>query len=126
MSFLSERDRQYLNQRGLNYAEVTSGSQKGIVFSGFALPMGLYDIPQADILVLLPKGFPDVPTDMFYLFPWITLSQTAKYPKAADQPFQFDGKNWQRWSRHNNEWRIGIDGIHTTLIRMTTALKEAK
>jgi hypothetical protein len=74
----------------------------------------------------LPQGYPDVPTDMFYLLPWVTLVQTGKNPTTADQPFQFEGKSWQRWSRHNNEWRIGVDGIHTSIVRMETALKEAK
>jgi hypothetical protein len=126
MSFLPERDRLYLKQHAVDYRESTNGKHKGIVLSDFTLPIGLYNIPKADILILLPQGYPDVPTDMFYLFPWVTLAQAAKYPKAADQPFQFDSKSWQRWSRHNNEWRVGIDGIHTTLIRMTTALKDAK
>jgi hypothetical protein len=126
MSFLPERDRQYLEQRGLNYREVTDGSNKGLVLTDFALPVGIYDRPQADILILLPSGYPDIPTDMFYLFPWVTLGQTVKYPKAADQPFLFEGKRWQRWSRHCNQWRAGIDGIHITLIRMETALKEAR
>jgi hypothetical protein len=126
MSFLPERDRKYLEQRGLNYREVDEVSQKGIVITDFVLPTDLFNLPQADVLILLPQGYPDVPTDMFYLFPWVSLSQLGRYPTTADQPQQFVGKSWQRWSRHNNEWRIGTDGIHTALIRMETALKEAK
>jgi hypothetical protein len=36
----------------------------------------------------------------------------------------FEGKNWQRWSRHYpaNEWRPGIDGIHTYLKKVNNAL----
>jgi len=125
MSFLPERDREYLVNRDLTYREVTD-NHKGMVLIGFPLPIGLYNLSQADILILLPPGYPDLPTDMFYLFPWVTLVQTGKNPTTADQPFQLEGKSWQRWSRHNNEWRIGVDGIHTSIVRMETALKEAK
>jgi hypothetical protein len=126
MSFLTERDREYLVNRDLTYKEVTDSNHKGVVLIDSPLPIGLYNQPQADILILLPLGYPDVPTDMFYLFPWVTLVSSGKYPTTADQIFQFEGKSWQRWSRHNNEWRIGIDGIHTSIVRMENALKEAK
>jgi len=126
MNFLPERDREYLVNRDLTYREVTESNYKGVVLIGYSLPISLYNQPKADILILLPSGYPDVPTDMFYLFPWVTLVQTGKNPTTADQPFQLEGKSWQRWSRHNNEWRIGVDGIHTSLLRMETALKEAK
>jgi len=53
---------------------------------------------------------------MFYLLPWVRLIAGNRYPKAADQSFSFAGKNWQRWSRHNNEWHPNVDGIWTMLM----------
>ncbi len=124
-SFLPASDRQYLQGRDLSFEEVTDGGQKGILLRGFQLPPNTYNTPQADILILLPTGYPDVPPDMFYLLPWVKLVQTVQYPRAADQPFTFLGQNWQRWSRHNNEWRSGIDGIQTMLKRIEYALEVA-
>ncbi len=125
MSFLPSNDRQYLENRGLHFEEVVDGTQKGIILREFPLPQSRFDTERADILILLPSGYPDAPPDMFYLLPWVKLVQNAKYPLAADQPFQFNSHNWQRWSRHNNEWRPGVDGIWTILKRIENALEVA-
>jgi hypothetical protein len=125
MSFLPSKDRQYLDSRELVFEEVIDGSQKGILFRQFRLPSSKYDVSQADILILLPHGYPDVPPDMFFLQPWVRLVQSNNYPRAADQPFTFSGQSWQRWSRHNNEWRPGVDGIWTMLKRVEYALEVA-
>jgi hypothetical protein len=125
MKFLPEQDRQYLGDRGLAWDEIVEGIYKGIVFRSFPLPGGRFDVSVADILILLPTGYPDVPPDMFYLFPWVRLVPLSQYPKAADQPFQFQGQSWQRWSRHNAEWRPGTDGIWTMLKRIEYALELA-
>jgi Prokaryotic E2 family E/Multiubiquitin len=123
--FLPAQDRQYLVGGGLQFEEVVDGPSNGLIIRGFLLPSGRYDATQADLLILLPFGYSDTPPDMFYLLPWIRLAQVAKYPNAADQPFIFKGQQWQRWSRHNNEWRPGIDGIWTMLKRVEYALEIA-
>lgn len=125
MSFLPPNDRQYLENKGLTFEEIVDASQKGVILREFKLPPGRFDTEQADILILLPSGYPDVPPDMFYLLPWVKLVQGAKYPKAADQAHPFNGQKWQRWSRHNNEWRPGTDGIWTMLKRIENALEVA-
>lgn len=125
MSFLPAKDRQYLESKGLSFEEVIDGQQKGIVIKGFKLPSGRYDTEQADILILFASGYPDAPPDMFYLQPWVKLLPGLKYPKAADQALVFNSQKWQRWSRHNNEWRPGIDGIWTMLKRIENALEVA-
>jgi hypothetical protein len=125
MKLLPEKDRQYLSDRGLTWDEVADGANKGIILKNFSLPDGRFDVQTADILILLPTGYPDVPPDMFFLLPWIRLVPISQYPKAADQPFPFQGQSWQRWSRHNNEWRPGTDGIWTMLKRVEFALESA-
>lgn len=62
---------------------------------------------------------------MFYCLPWLKLRATNSYPRAADQQHTFRGQIWQRWSRHNNTWRPGIDGINTMVKRIERALAEA-
>jgi len=125
MTILPSRDREYLQSRGFAFEEIVDGTQKGVVFPTFQLPANKYDVLQADVLILLPAGYPDTPPDMFYLQPWVKLSAHSRYPKAADQPFRFNGLSWQRWSRHNNEWRPGVDGIWTMLKRVEHALEVA-
>lgn len=125
MSVLPRKDRQYLDDRGIAFAEVIDGSQKGIVLRDFPLPPGLFDSESADILIVLPSGYADAPPDMFFALPWLKLKAEARHPRAANVSYSFAGQNWQRWSRHSKHWRPGIDGIWTMLKRVETALREA-
>jgi hypothetical protein len=125
MSFLPERDRQYLSDRGLIWEEVVDGATKGIILKDFNLPAGRFNVPVANILIVLPGTYPDSPPDMFYSIPQLTLAATGALPKATDHTHPFQGQTWQRWSRHNNEWRPGIDGISTMLKRVEHALEVA-
>jgi len=126
MAILPAKDRKYLLARGFAFDEVTSGSVNGLVFPNFTLPKGLFDRDSSALLIILPSGYPDLPPDMFYLNPWARLASTKQYANRADQAYQFNNLNWQRWSRHNTEWRRGKDGIWTMLKRVEHALKEAK
>lgn len=123
MTFLPERDRVYLMEKNLPYEEKEAGGQRGVVFPGYRVPLNRFDATQADLLIILPAGYPDAPPDMFYLLPWLRLAASNGFPKAADVPHPFDGKSWQRWSRHNGEWRPGVDGIWTMLKRVNFALE---
>lgn len=124
-SVLPTRDRRYLNDRGLAFTEHQEGAQNAVVIHGYSLPADKYQVGQPDILILLPRGYPDAAPDMFYAVPWLTLANSQRYPRQADQPLQFEGQRWQRWSRHNNTWRPGVDGIWTMLKRVETALEIA-
>lgn len=125
MAVLPMRCRRYLTERGVTFDEVEEGGQKAVILRSFSLPPGRFDVPAADILILLPAGYPDTPPDMFYAHPWLRLLTANRYPNAADQSFAFFGQTWQRWSRHNSAWRSGVDGIQTMLKRVEEALKEA-
>lgn len=125
MSFLPTRDREHLESKGIEYEEQEDGGHKGVILKARPLPAGRFDADKADILILLPSGYPDVAPDMFYLSPWLKLTNGGRYPRKADQPFPFKGQSWQRWSRHNTEWRPGIDGIRTMIKRVEFALQEA-
>jgi hypothetical protein len=125
MTFLPERDRQYLSDRGLNWEEVVDGVTKGIILQNFDLPVGRFNVPTANILIVLPGLYPDVAPDMFYLFPQLKLATSGALPRATEATIHFQERSWQRWSRHNNEWRPGIDGIQTMLKRVENALEVA-
>jgi hypothetical protein len=123
---LPDADERYLSSHGVVFETVNDGTHTGVIFTQMPLPAGKFNHTAADILVLLPPGYPDVAPDMFYCDPWLTLQSVGRYPTCADQAYTFQGRSWQRWSRHNPAWRPGIDGLHTMLKRIEHALTEAK
>lgn len=125
MSFLPPNDTAYLKSKNIAFQEIQEGGKKGIVLKERQLPAGRFDVSKADVLILLPSGYPDVAPDMFYLLPWVRLAASNTYPRKADRALEFAGKKWQRWSRHNREWRPGIDGIWTMIKRVEDAIEKA-
>lgn len=125
MTVLPMKCRRYLTERGIAFQEIQDGGNQAVILQGISLPVGRFDVSSVSVLILLPSGYPDSPPDMFYVFPWIRLISRNSYPTAADQPLFFVGQKWQRWSRHNNIWRPGVDGIWTMLKRVKTALEAA-
>lgn len=128
MSFLPERDRDYLKEKGYEYQEYTEENQRGIILKNWSLPSDKFTLDKIDLLVLIPVGYPDNRLDMFYNFPEVLLKQEQQKARAADQPLQFNSTQWQRWSRHlaGDAWRPGIDGIHTFIQAIQQALMEAR
>ena len=125
LTVLPPADRAHLKARGIDYEAVSDGGQTAVILKAFLLPPGKFDHAAADILILLPAGYPDALVDMFYCEPWLRLAALGRYPKAADAAHVFAGRTWQRWSRHNGSWRPGIDGIHTVIARIQRALDDA-
>jgi hypothetical protein len=126
LGLLPERDRKYLEARGLSARLVTETGHTAVLIERFPLPPDKFDHAETDLLILLPGGYPDCPPDMFYCDPWLKLSCAGKFPTAADVPHSFAGRAWQRWSRHNAAWRPGIDGLQTMVLRVERALEEAR
>lgn len=122
MCFLPPDDLEYLKTKGIVFDQCVDDNKKGIVIRGWLLPEGMYDRERVDLLILIPNGYPDVRPDMFHLMPWVRLVKGNKYPNRADHAVNFGGHSWQRWSRHCDDWRPGIDGIWTMLKRVEHAL----
>lgn len=125
-NFLPPRDASYLEGKGIIFEEASESGQVGIILKQLPLTEGKYSATSVDVLVLLPSGYPDIPPDMFYCLPWLKLEPNGIYPRAASVEHRFQDKIWQRWSRHNNNWRPGVDGLHTMLKRIELALAEAE
>ncbi len=125
MAFLPSKCRRYLYDKGWVFNEIENDKQKGIILRDFLLPADRYDAERADILIILPPNYPDVPPDMFYAHPFLKLKEGDKEPRATNARHQFADRTWQRWSRHAKDWRPGIDGIWTMLKRVETALEGA-
>lgn len=126
MRILPASDRRYLEARGLLYDEIQDGNQAALVLRDFALPDMKFQVADANVLILLPPGYPDVPPDMFFTHPWLTFRGSTRHPRSADQPLETQGRRWQRWSRHSSHWRPGQDGIRTVVNRIRRAFEVAE
>lgn len=118
-------DRVFLESRDLNFDVVKSGGKIGVILKGYPLPEGKYDHEVADVLIILPPGYPDTPPDMFYTSPRIKLSASGREARATNVNHNFGDRVWQRWSRHCPAWRPGMDGLQTMMARVRVALEEA-
>ena len=122
---LPRADQRYIEDHALAIDLVKEGDQNAVIVRELDLPPQVFDAATTDILILLPSGYPDSPPDMFYTWPWLKLYGTESLPNYADHVFVFADRSWQRWSRHSQEWRAGIDGIWTVLRRIDAALRTA-
>ena len=122
--FLPESDRDYLTSKGISYELKTQGNTNGLIIKDWILPQDKFNIKTADLLILIPPGYPDVHPDMWYFSPAILLKPDNRFPRQTNASINFDGRNWQRWSRHlsGENWRSTSDGIHTYLKKVINAL----
>jgi len=106
-------DAQWLDFYGLRYELVAEGNVLRVVLYDFPVPPG-YNVEKVAVNVRIDAGYPDVQIDMAYFFPALAHSNGRVIPATC--PDNFDGKTWQRWSRHRtpaNPWRPGIDNLST-------------
>ncbi|WP_291079133.1 multiubiquitin domain-containing protein [Hyphomonas sp.] len=124
LASLPEADEAYLTQQGIEFDVVGDRAGAGVILKGFPLADGVFDQSHVDLLIMLPLGYPDACPDMFYVLPWVRSLKTGQYPHAADVSHQFANQTWQRWSRHSQIWRPGVDGIHTMVARARSAFEK--
>lgn len=125
---LPSKDRQYLESKGYQFQEINDGANCGLIINNFNIvPEEKFIAKQASLLIILPKGYPDIPPDMFYFDPELRLISNNNHPDRASEIVVHFEKKWQQWSRHAdaNEWRTGQDGIHSYLQRVFRALQVA-
>ncbi len=125
MSHLPRRCRQYLERKKHDFSEAYEGGIAAVIIDGWVLPEGKYDHDSVSILLLIPDGYNDASPDMFHVFPWIRLQGQSTYPTGADVSCEYQGREWQRWSRHWTDWRSGIDGMAAWLTKVRHALDVA-
>ncbi|MBV8646335.1 multiubiquitin domain-containing protein [Paludibacterium sp.] len=103
----------YLNSLGLRWEAVLDGQVMCAVIYDWPLPDG-YNVQVADVHVRMNAGYPDVQIDMAYFVP--ALARRDGRPINGLTTMQFDGRQWQQWSRHrtaNSPWRVGEDDLST-------------
>lgn len=106
-------DMQWLNAKGLQYELVVEGGVLRVVLYDFPVLAG-YNLSKVAVNVRIESGYPDTQIDMAYFFP--ALQRLDGRSIDATSTDAFDGKTWQRWSRHRtgaNPWRPGVDNLST-------------
>ena len=118
-------DSTYLKEKGIPHQVIIEANMVCVLFPGFALPLG-YDRAQADLLLRLSPGYPDVPPDMWWFDPPVTPSD-GRPIQATESREQYLGRAWQRWSRHLNQgqWRPGTDSLETFLALIRRELQRS-
>ena len=107
---LPQDDLDWLRETG-RFELVAEANVLRVVVYDFPLPCG-YDRNEVDVNIRIDPGYPDTQLDMVYVHP--PLARADGQQIAALSQDTFDGKNWQRWSRHRtpaNPWRPGIDNL---------------
>jgi len=121
---LPEEDLNFLERLGLPWEAVNEGTVQRVVIYGHKLPNS-YEPTYADLNVRIERTYPDTQIDMVYFFPALVRSDGRAIKAVCSD--RFDGKDWQRWSRHRtpqNPWRPGIDSLETHMILVSEWLKQ--
>ena len=110
---LPQEDLEWLDSTASRYELVAEGGVLRVVLYDFSIPPG-YRVQHADLNVRIEPGYPDTQIDMVYVHP--ALERVDGQPIGALASDRFDGRRWQRWSRHRtpaNPWRPGVDNLAT-------------
>lgn len=95
-----------------------------LVFVDFSLGDG-FNRPSSNLLVRLPRSYPDAGPDMFWLDPAVTFS-SGQIPQSAEVIEQHIGQPWRRFSWHRQAWNPSIDNLHGHLEFIRRRLKEKR
>src|ERR1700677_3320566 len=95
---LPEIDREFLREKGLKFSASKVGADVHIVLHDFEFPK-TYAPTAADLLIVLPAGYPNAKLDMFYTRPDIKLVN-GNWPNACQARAKYGDVEWQQWSRH--------------------------
>ena len=112
---LPDSDIAYLNERGISYQLANEANMTCVIISTWPLPPG-FNHANADLLLRLNAGYPDIPPDMWWFSPDVTLASGERLP-ATEVVEPYLNRTWHRWSRHFNagQWQSGIDGLESYL-----------
>lgn len=118
---LGPDDQQTLETLKRRWTTVDCGSFLHLIIHDFACPTGLQP-EHTDLLIRLPRGYPDVAPDMFWVDPSVSRSDGSA-PAATSTIQNFHDRAWQRWSRHiRRQWRPGRDNLATYLAYVRRAM----
>jgi hypothetical protein len=110
---LPATDELFLNSLNHVWEAVIEAGVRRVIIYDLQLPVG-YTRETVTVNMRIESGYPEAQIDMAYFFP--PIARVDGKPINAICPDTFDGKEWQRWSRHRtgaNPWRPGLDNVGT-------------
>jgi len=110
---LPQDDIDWLEGRGKPYELAKEGGVLHVIVHGYPVPEG-FNTAEVVASVRIDPGYPDSQIDMVYFFPPLVRNDGRQINATCIE--NFDGRSWQRWSRHRtpaNPWRPGIDNLST-------------
>jgi hypothetical protein len=110
---LPDDDIEFLNSLGLEWECKIEANIKRLVIKNIPLPHG-YNVNFVDVNMQINNSYPTTQIDMAYFYP--AISRADNKPIGALTQDTFDGKVWQRWSRHRtptDQWQPGVDCVAT-------------
>jgi hypothetical protein len=122
---LAGEDQQHLQDKGYDFAVAQNAGFICVLIRNFMLA-SRYTPTTCDVLLRLPPNFPMAKPDMFWTNPHVRLTNGSYPPQADVFDVNFDGRQWQRWSRHldSAQWRPGKDNLRTFLGIIRRELQE--
>jgi hypothetical protein len=111
-NLLPELDRDFLNSKEYDFDVLRVGGEIHLIIHNFQFPAA-YTPRQADLLIIIPAGYPNANLDMFWTYPDV-MRANGGWPQASEHHQPHGERTWQRWSRHvQNGWRPGTDCLQT-------------
>ncbi len=123
MFSLIEDDYEFLKVNGYEYEAVSENRVNRLIIYNFNVPPG-YNVSTSNLYLRIEPNYPDTEIDMFYFYPHLQKIDGKMIEALIYE--DFDGKSWQRWSRHRsgeNKWRPEIDCVRTHVELINEVLK---
>ena len=95
-----------------------------IVLKDFELGEG-FSVIRTELLIRVPKTYPDAGPDMFWTNPEVKLS-SGQVPQAAESIENYLGRPWRRFSWHRKCWNPVVDNLSGTIEFIRKRLREKK
>ncbi len=123
ISVLPEIDAEFLGEKGFDCEVVQAAGEVRVILHKFPFP-AQYTPRQANLMVRLSAGYPNGNPDMFWTNPDVKLAD-GRWPLNAEYHDPSAG-GWQRWSRHDNSWRAGIDNLRTKMASVRREIEKGR
>lgn len=110
---LLKSDAAFLDSLELRWETVVDGEVQAAIVYDWPLPAG-YNLTSADVHIRFNSGYPDTQLDMAYFAPALARADGRNINNLSMT--QFEGRDWQQWSRHRtaaSAWRVGVDDLST-------------
>lgn len=119
------KDLEELKEWGYVYDITEDAGRVYVVFKGYPLPNGLYNVDKTDLLVFTTPLYPNAGFDMFWVDQSVVLRSSGA-PKSGESIENHLGKSWRRFSYHPynaKAWNPSQDNVVSFMAYVDQRLK---